>query len=179
MASQWTAAKLYDAEHPQLNMDDILEEEEFLVCWNQIADFDIEARREGPANREKPFWEKCQVVVKKMFCTLTIEGRTGNQSYVSNDHKAHVEVNPAKHRSMNIKFVKHTTDNQFVKKFVKHNTDNCGRGVHFVEKTKLTQCLYHCHFHSGSKHLPSSQAKLIAIPTGKRSHDGETVYITM
>jgi len=67
-ANQWTAAKLYDADHPQLDLD--------------------------------------------KFRAFTIEGRSGHQSYVIDDHKLHCELNPSKHRNLNVKFIKHVADNR-------------------------------------------------------------------
>ena len=67
--------------------------------------------REESANGEIPLWEEVQTVIARQLRTNTIEGRTGPQSFVIDDHKAHCEVNPAKHRNMNIKFIKHVADN--------------------------------------------------------------------
>ena len=58
-------------------------------------------------------WEEVQTVIARQLRTITIEGRTGPQSFVIDDHKAHCEVNPAKHRNMNIKFINHIADNRW------------------------------------------------------------------
>ena len=48
-----------------------------------------------------------------MLRTFTIEGRSGPQSFVIDDHKAHCETNPAKYKNMNQRFVKHVADNRW------------------------------------------------------------------
>lgn len=112
-ANNWSAAKLYDADHPQLNMDQLMPKEEYQECWEQIKSPGIPASQAEAANSETQLWKECQSSVSKMCRTLTVKGREGEQSYVADDHKAHCEVDPSKHKSMGIKFIKHKADNRW------------------------------------------------------------------
>ena len=112
-ANQWTTAKLYDGDHPQQNLHECLAKEEYLQCWRQISTCGLPVTREESANGEMPFWEDCQAALNKQFREITIEGRTGRQSYVVDDHKAHCETSPSNHRDMNVKFFKHVADNRW------------------------------------------------------------------
>ena len=69
--------------------------------------------REESANGEIPLWEEVQTVIARQLRIITVKGHTGPQSFVINDHKARCKVNPAKHRNMNIKFIKHVADNRW------------------------------------------------------------------
>ena len=68
---------------------------------------------EESANSEVPLWEAVQAVVNNQLRAFAIEGRSGQQSVVIDDHKHHCEVNPSKHRNLNVKFIKHVADNRW------------------------------------------------------------------
>ena len=93
-ANQWTAAKLYDADHPQLDLDTCMEEVEYCKCWRDISTCGIPTTLEEMANSEVPLWEEVQSVVNSQLRAFTNEGRSGHQSYVIDDHKLHCELNP-------------------------------------------------------------------------------------
>ena len=88
-------------------------ESEYYRSWKQISKCGLVTTREESANGEIPLWEEVQTVIARQLRTITIKGRTGPQSFVIDDHKAHCKVNPAKHRNMNIKFIKHVADNRW------------------------------------------------------------------
>jgi hypothetical protein len=85
---------------------------EYYNCWNFFSNCSLVTTREESANDEIPLWEEVETVISRQLRTITIEGRTGPQSFVIDDHKAHCEVNPTKHRNTNIKFIKHVADNR-------------------------------------------------------------------
>ena len=62
-ANNWTTAKLYDKKHPQLNVDDYMEEEEYLECWRQISVCGLPKTREESANDKVPFWKEVQAAI--------------------------------------------------------------------------------------------------------------------
>jgi hypothetical protein len=112
-SNQWTTVKLYDKVHPQLNVDECMDEADYISYWKQITKCGLPVTREESTNEETPLWEEVQGVISKRLCTFTIEGRMGSQSFVIDDHKAHCEVNPAKHRTMSVQFIKHVLDNRW------------------------------------------------------------------
>ena len=109
-SNQWTTAKLYDKEHPQLNVDQCMEEAEYWKCWEDINTCGVPETLEESANSEVPLWEAVQAVVNNQLRAFAIEGRSGKQSVVIDDHKRHCKVNPSKHRNLNVKFIKHVAD---------------------------------------------------------------------
>ncbi len=72
-ANQWTTAKLYNKEHPQMDIDQCMDEDEFIRSWKQIKSCGISATREEAANGEISLWEECQIIVSQMCCTFTIK----------------------------------------------------------------------------------------------------------
>ena len=49
-SNQWTTAKLYDKEHPQLNVDQCMEEAEYWKCWEDINTCGVPETLEESAN---------------------------------------------------------------------------------------------------------------------------------
>ena len=66
-ANQWTSAKLYDKDHPQLGVDELMDEEDFKQAWSLISTCGLPATREESANGKIPLWEEVQSVVNKMI----------------------------------------------------------------------------------------------------------------
>ena len=69
--------------------------------------------REELGNGDISVCEEVQAVIARQLQSITVRGRTGPRSFVINNHKAHSDVNPAKHRKMHIQFIKHVTDNRW------------------------------------------------------------------
>lgn len=111
-ANQWTMSKLYDKDHPQMGIDRLMTESDYLTCWKQISMCGLPTTREQSANSAVPLWEEIQAVVNKEFCAITVVGRNGRQSYTIDDHKLHSETEGRKHRNFTPKIIKHTADNR-------------------------------------------------------------------
>ena len=58
-------------------------------------------------------WEEVQAKINLQLCSLCIKRRHGHQSYAIDDHKAHVESDPAKHKNLSAKFAKDTAENRW------------------------------------------------------------------
>jgi hypothetical protein len=93
----------FTTDHPQMNMDDCMEEEAFYDSWKAIDNYSKPATLDNSVNSVTPLWEECQTVVNKMFRTLVIQGRSGHQSYTVDDHKLHCEANQSNHRNSKFK----------------------------------------------------------------------------
>ncbi len=112
-ANKWTVAKLYDINHPQHNMDRLMNRDEFATCWRQIETCGLPDSRELSANHEAPLWEDCQKSLNSINRNLTVVGHTGTQLFTVDDDKVQVETDPRTHCNLNLKIVKHTADNRF------------------------------------------------------------------
>ena len=78
-SNQWTTAKLFDKEHPQLNVDQCMEEAEYFKCWNDINTCGVPKTLEESANGEVPLWEAVQAVCgvdtwEGINCTFKLRG---------------------------------------------------------------------------------------------------------
>ena len=87
-ANNWTAAKLYDEEHPQ-DVSRLLQKAEFIQCWDQIKKCNLPEFRELAANNKPPFYESCQKVINTQCRNITVVGRSGRHIYLQDDGKYH------------------------------------------------------------------------------------------
>ena len=78
-ANQWSVAKLYDSDHPQLNLERCMEREEFTDVWKRVSTCGLPKTREDSANGEIPLWEEMQNKFNEMSRKITNQGRSGRQ----------------------------------------------------------------------------------------------------
>ena len=71
-------------------------EAQYLQCWRAISTCGLPNTREHSANSEVPLWEEMQTALNTLLRTFVIEGRSGRQSFVLDDHKQHIEFDPNK-----------------------------------------------------------------------------------
>ena len=112
-ANNWTTAKLYDGDHPQSNMDRVMDRKEYTDCWKEIKTCGIPESRESAANSGTPLWEQLQTVLNDMCRDLVVMNRTGRQLYTIDDDKIHCESNKSSNHDLNAKIVKHPADNRW------------------------------------------------------------------
>ena len=111
-------------------------EEDYRKCWREISTCGLPKMREESANGEVPLWEEVQAKLNLQLRSLCIKGRSGHQSYVIDDHKCHVEADPAKHKNLLAKFIKHTADNRWGMTIDSQRSGTCAKCAHITGRQR-------------------------------------------